>query len=344
MMTGDQVTERRLQASAENVDIELGASGTDTGRRQNDSGGVATKYDPIRVRRRLGNASEVPEYVPVRPFIRNYYRINYTFADCFWSIFALHNETVNIWSHLIGFCIWLRQYAAIRQDDIHNKADEFTQTSILLSYCLCLFMPLFSTIYHSFYSSVSCGCIFDYTKPGTGSSAVQLNLLRLDLFGILCLWFSRLFLEGHYVWWCDRGTFYNVMMISSLLFIYCSFVLLRDMNLLALGPLFILAHIPLISMVLFGLQTAPPSPDLSAHLVYSISGTVCAFVAFYVYKKNLPERWKPGYFDLFGSSHNIWHVFVWLGPTLVMRGFVFFLRYRVVGAGGKCGSTAASMP
>ena len=49
-MTGDQVTERRLLGSAENVDIELGASGTDTGRRQKDSGGVATKYDPTRVR------------------------------------------------------------------------------------------------------------------------------------------------------------------------------------------------------------------------------------------------------------------------------------------------------
>mgnify|MGYP001228031431 CR=1 FL=1 len=34
------------------------------------------------------------------------YRQRLEYKDCLWSIFKLHNETVNIWTHLIGFLIF----------------------------------------------------------------------------------------------------------------------------------------------------------------------------------------------------------------------------------------------
>ena len=34
------------------------------------------------------------------------YRVNLSPAECLRSIFQLHNETFNIWSHLIGFIIF----------------------------------------------------------------------------------------------------------------------------------------------------------------------------------------------------------------------------------------------
>ena len=34
------------------------------------------------------------------------YRQRLEYKDCLWSIFRLHNETVNIWTHLIGFLIF----------------------------------------------------------------------------------------------------------------------------------------------------------------------------------------------------------------------------------------------
>ena len=45
-------------------------------------------------------------------YIKKHYRINYTFKECLLSLFCIHNETVNIWSHLIsgfiaiGVFIW----------------------------------------------------------------------------------------------------------------------------------------------------------------------------------------------------------------------------------------------
>jgi Haemolysin-III related len=40
-------------------------------------------------------------FISVHPFILNGYRIHHTAKDCFFSIFKLHNETLNIWTHLI---------------------------------------------------------------------------------------------------------------------------------------------------------------------------------------------------------------------------------------------------
>lgn len=49
----------------------------------------------------------VPNYrklfIQVHPFILHGYRIHHEISDCLFSVFKLHNETLNIWSHLIPF-------------------------------------------------------------------------------------------------------------------------------------------------------------------------------------------------------------------------------------------------
>jgi hypothetical protein len=42
-------------------------------------------------------------FISVHPFILNGYRIHHNFKDCFFSMFKLHNETLNIWTHFIPF-------------------------------------------------------------------------------------------------------------------------------------------------------------------------------------------------------------------------------------------------
>ncbi|DBA00308.1 TPA: hypothetical protein N0F65_001503 [Lagenidium giganteum] len=40
-------------------------------------------------------------------YIRSGYRLNYSFRDCFFSLFELHNETLNVWTHMVGSFIFL---------------------------------------------------------------------------------------------------------------------------------------------------------------------------------------------------------------------------------------------
>ena len=44
-------------------------------------------------------------FIELHPFIVHGYRIHHNITDCFFSLFTFHNETLNIWSHLIPFII-----------------------------------------------------------------------------------------------------------------------------------------------------------------------------------------------------------------------------------------------
>ncbi|KAL0585111.1 hypothetical protein ABG067_005007 [Albugo candida] len=46
-------------------------------------------------------------YLADNSYIRSGYRLNYTVRDCILSLFQLHNETLNVWTHMIGSLIFL---------------------------------------------------------------------------------------------------------------------------------------------------------------------------------------------------------------------------------------------
>lgn len=45
---------------------------------------------------------DVPEFLRDNGFILDGYRVNHTFLSSLHSLFTLHNETVNVWSHFLG--------------------------------------------------------------------------------------------------------------------------------------------------------------------------------------------------------------------------------------------------
>ena len=69
----------------------------------------ASKEVPKRVRSRLKRglppfsaAEDAPVYLRDNQFIKEYYRVNFDTRDTVRSLFRIHNETGNIWSHLVG--------------------------------------------------------------------------------------------------------------------------------------------------------------------------------------------------------------------------------------------------
>ena len=286
----------------------------------------------------LVSSSNLPLGYVKRPFIHNYYRLNHGFLDCMKSIFVLHNETMNIWSHIIGVVIWLSMYRNCAASEAYIKSDYLTQIFINISYTFCIFMPFLSSIYHTFNISTSCCCILFNNKKNeiNNYGVIDKLFLRLDLFGIVLLWFSRVLLEGHLVFWCERDIFSNLIMLAIVSFLIFSPIILYKMQILAFGPLFIIVHIPIVSMCI-SLFWNTYHASVLIYMAYSISGTICAFVAFYIYINKIPEVWSPGKYDLFGQSHNYWHFFTWLGPTLVLVGFDYMLKYRVL-SDFKCSS------
>ena len=55
----------------------------------------------------VGNCKECPEWMFVNEHIEEGYRVGYGYKDLFFSIFQLHNETANIWTHLLGAVLFV---------------------------------------------------------------------------------------------------------------------------------------------------------------------------------------------------------------------------------------------
>ena len=61
-------------------------------------------------------------------YIRQGYRINFdSYSKLFKSLFMLHNETINVWTHIIGMIIF---FYLIRHTFANNQPSEFYYKTI----------------------------------------------------------------------------------------------------------------------------------------------------------------------------------------------------------------------
>ena len=82
----------------------------------------------------LVNVSAVPEYQAMTA-ITSGYRQRLDYKDCLLSIFRLHNETINIWTHLLGFLIFsilILKDSLWEQEHIRDVTDYVTTLLQLL--------------------------------------------------------------------------------------------------------------------------------------------------------------------------------------------------------------------
>ncbi|KAM0806227.1 hemolysin-III related-domain-containing protein [Usnea florida] len=113
--------------------------------------GQAAVHKTTTAIQRVVHRDEVPDWMRADPYIRRGYRrqLN-SFRACFWSLFYLHNELVNIWSHLLPACVYL---LALLSLDFHMFHSDFRAPArdfaICQLYIVCTLICLFlSAIYH----------------------------------------------------------------------------------------------------------------------------------------------------------------------------------------------------
>eukprot|EP00735_Rhodelphis_limneticus_P002193 TRINITY_DN12983_c0_g1::TRINITY_DN12983_c0_g1_i1::g.11114::m.11114 TRINITY_DN12983_c0_g1::TRINITY_DN12983_c0_g1_i1::g.11114 ORF type:complete len:325 (+),score=27.15,sp/Q8BQS5/ADR2_MOUSE/37.64/1e-43,HlyIII/PF03006.15/5.5e-54 TRINITY_DN12983_c0_g1_i1:93-1067(+) len=248
-------------------------------------------------------ADMTPPWLRQRAITRGY-RVGLSFRACCFSMFRLHNESCNIWTHVFGFFVVLSLaiYTYVQYLSGSGLADKIVFAIFLLS---AMAMTIFSVLYHQFQ------CL--------SQKAANL-LIRMDMAGIAFLILGSFFPVVHYGFYCEnqwRSLYLGIMTALALLTVGVSITLTGERYFYHRTALFV-------SLTFIGIL--PFSHMTSIHgfspfsFILRMLGSYLTGAIFHA--SRFPESFFPGRFDLFGNSHSIFHMFVVLGVVTHLMGCI----------------------
>jgi adiponectin receptor len=230
--------------------------------------------------------------------------VNYTFRMLLRSLFMVHNETGNVWTHLLGFLLVVAIAHHIGTTVVVSTApltDRLLFTGYVFTALWCLGA---SSVYHLLHPH----------SPG-----VHRTTLFCDFFGISLL-VTGSFIPAIYFtfacfpFWCSFYlTVSGVLCGATLVLPWFSFF--HTWHLRRIGVYFFTVASGIVPAV-HAMLLLPLNP-----VTWPVYTGVAWMMLFYAvgvvfYAARIPERWYPGHFDLWFNSHQIWHGFV-LAATVV---------------------------
>ncbi|KAK8037789.1 hypothetical protein PG991_001135 [Apiospora marii] len=239
---------------------------------------------------------------------------------------AFSQDTVNIWSHLLGalWFLWclLDHPKYQRPYPDASLGDSLALGVYYLAVVVCFAL---STLFHTFSDH----------SPGMHKFGNELDHLGI----VLVLWGTGVS-GAHFAFNCNEGLEVAYIGFLSATAIGCGIFTLRPMFrqpayrttrfllYLFLGTsLFAsIAH----GLVLYGYTALNAMMSLDSFLGLAVIN----FAGSAVYAARVPERWFPGTFDYIGQSHNLMHVLVLTGALVRLRGLLGVLEYWQ-GSSGK---------
>ncbi|OQD68869.1 hypothetical protein PENDEC_c030G06839 [Penicillium decumbens] len=256
--------------------------------------------------KRLITYSELPDPWRVNPHILKGYRFTESKIECLHSIFAFSNEMVNIWSHVIGLLVVLAIafyfYPLHTNFHLSSKTDIMIAAVFFFAACKCL---VCSTLWH--------------TMNSIASQSLMERFACVDYTGISLLVAASIVTTEYTAFYCEPVSRWTYILLTMSLGIggiilpwhptfnrhdmaWARVGFFVTLALTGFAPLAQLSYTRSFQWCLYFY-----APVMKSIMVY--------FVGACVYASKVPERWKPGLFDYFGGSHNIWHLAV-LGGIL----------------------------
>ncbi|KAL3315237.1 Adiponectin receptor protein 1 [Cichlidogyrus casuarinus] len=255
-----------------------------------------------------------------------------TFKACFKSVFRVHTETGNIWTHLLGcgafFAILVAHF--LQPNSMLQWQDKLIITFFFIGAVLCMG---FSCFFHTVYChSETIGRLFN----------------KLDYAGIAFMVVGSFIPFIYYSFYCTLWTkiFYSVLIVflgtmAIVVAMFDKFASpqyrwLRAATFIALGlsALVPCAHY----MALNGYES---SVNDAAFGWLALMGLLYVFGAI-LYAVRIPERIFPGKFDLWFQSHQIFHVFVVIAAFVHYVGVQRLTVFRLTR--GDCSANVMVLP
>jgi adiponectin receptor len=263
---------------------------------------------------------EIPIWTKNRYIVSGYRKSNSNKLGCIISIFKIHNETINIWTHFIGLLYFLYNL-------ILNVNEN---TALVLYEIVCVICFGISTIYHTY---------MPYSQQN------YMLLLKMDLISIILNIVTSNILIYHYWFWCydDIKNIYNFI---SLLYLGVGFVILLNVDIIKRYN-YILAYYSLYN---FGIVISYyhiniiSNGNINEIIKYNFIKSLQYFgIGFIIYTTKMPERIVLQYFDIYGSSHQLWHIFSFMGSYYYHEEIIKNINYRLIDNCYYCFNNASAM-
>ena len=305
--TASQMLDNGIAYMASTKAVEMMSESADAARRAKDMLKLKIE-DAIAEARKQGLISydTLPEPWRVNPHIISGYRFSETKLECIRSCFTLSNETVNIWSHAIGLVIVLAiAFYVYPSTDAFNQAtkfDIFITGCFFFAACKCL---VCSTMWHAMCS--------------ISNQSLMERFACVDYTGISLLVAASIMTTEYTAFYCEPTSRWIYLSMTGALGALGTILPWHptfnraDMAWARVGFYVTLAatgFVPILQLTFERgwEETAYFYAPIAQSILVYLSGAI-------LYAAKCPERWRPGFFDYVGGSHNIWHLAV-LGGIL----------------------------
>lgn len=227
------------------------------------------------------------------------------------SVFQIHNETVNIWTHLLGFLLVLYRWLSLSADPSFDPA--FHPVLWAFSLC-CLAYTFCSTMAHTFHSK----------SPETHYLCFQVDYAGIGFYTLGCSIYV-FHASCHHPYTDVLGAYYlpSVVLMSAAGCLCCCIAKLKYSRpypfrrklwqLFSFGTQTILVFSLVIPRYVNCFRH--PTCQLTSlnHHSYVV-GFITASVFFF--SSHLPDKLVPGKVDIIGQGHQIFHVLCTIGTLL----------------------------
>ena len=247
-------------------------------------------------------ASQVPSYLRDPGIIVGYRKTDQSWSYYIKSIFQIHNETLNIWTHIVAALIHV--VLLYNGTGLYNFYSEKQSWPVLVFGICCLFSTCSSVLAHIFHSK---------------NIDIHYNLFLLDYVGVSLYGYAT----GTIALYCfsDRPT-YNIIestyVIAHWLFCWFDFAVIcvTKMNTSTNWTRKIAMMVCLTFHAVLLTATVARKYWLflngDTRYTISIANYNWIYIMFFLqamsYGSHLPELFRPGVFDIIGQSHQIFHV------------------------------------
>lgn len=272
---------------------------------------------------------QLPKWAQDNEFILKYYRqVNRTWYQTLKSsFFQFHNETYNIYSHLIPAIIALTTANHFLFQPSQNFADDSLEKAIWVAYLLCASTMLTCSwwFHASFCQSYKSFCL--------GS--------KLDYAGIAFMIVGSFLPWLFYTLYCEKTLFRIYFSCICVLGVICiAFSLLEkfaqpDYRAIRASVFVALGLFAVIPVVHLSVKIGFYEIWTEYYLWTLFTMAACYIIGAIIFAVRVPECWFPGKFDRLMNSHNIFHTLIVIASLFHFTG-VFWLKQDRLALGHNC--------